>query len=157
MKLKTLGGKPADFTFTVKITELDGTEVEIDFTGVGRTTLDWQPIHLARLEKDANTLIEQEEKLEAEKASAEEGAEADTEAKPKKRKRITIPHKEIAKSTEDGLKAAVEMIREVAIGWALDDDFSDENIKSLVVRYPGVQSAAWQEYDRRIKGNRAKN
>lgn len=154
MKLKTLGGKPADFTLTVTVKELDGSDIEVDFTGIGRTTLDWQPVQLARLEKDINAMTDAEEKLEAEKAKA---AETDAEEKSKKRKRITIPHKEIAKSTEDGLLSGVAMIREIASGWGLDVEFTDENIRALIVSYPGIQSKAWQEYDARIKGNRAKN
>lgn len=154
MKLKTLGGKPADFLFTVTVKELDGTDIEVDFNGIGRTTLDWQPVQLARLEKDINAMTDAEEKLEAEKAKA---AETEVEEKPKKRKRIAIPKKEIQQSTEEGLKAGVEMVREFASGWGLDMEFTDENIRALIVSYPGIQSKAWQEYDARIKGNRAKN
>lgn len=155
MKLKTLIGKPADFTLNVKAQELDGSEVEIPFVCIGRTTLDWQPVALARLEKDANALIDAEEKIDAEKekAASEEGADA----KPKKRQRVKIPHAEIAKNTEKGLVEAVAMVREVASGWELEYDFTDENIRLAIVRFPGVQTRLWQEYDARVKGNRTKN
>lgn len=153
MKLATLS-KPADFPLAITVQELDGSEVQIPFTCIGRTTLDWQPIALARLEKDANALIDQEEKLQAEQ---EKTAAAAPEDKPKKRQRIKIPHAEIAKTTEKGLAEAVAMVREVAGGWGLEIEFSDENIRKAIALYPGVQAKLWQEYDARIKGNRAKN
>lgn len=155
MKLKTLSGKPANFPLSVTVKELDGSDVEVDFTGIGRTTLDWQPIQLARLEKDINAIIDAEEKQDAEKAKADEAT--DDADKPKKRKRIAIPRKEIEKSTEEGLAAGVSMVREVAQDWGLDLPFTDENIRMLIVQYPGIQAKVWQEYDARIKGNRAKN
>lgn len=160
MKLTTLSGKPADFSLMITAHELDGSEVKIPLIGIGRTTLDWQPISLARIESDTNTLIEQEEKLEAEKikAAKEEQACKDAESgKSAKRKRMKMPHAEIAKSTEQGIKSAIAMVREVASGWELDDEFSDENITKLVTRYPGVSFKLWQEYDSRIKGNRLGN
>lgn len=159
MKLKTLGGTPADFPVTITVHELDGTEDTFEFTGIGRTTLDWQPIQLSRIEKNVNSLIELEGKLEEEKSKAVADAEANAEAgeKPKKRKRMTVPHKEIAKATEEGLAKAVEMVREFASGWELEDEFTDENIRRLIARYPSIHEAGWAEYDRRIKGERTKN
>lgn len=155
MKLKSLNAKPADFSLPVTVQELDGSETQIPFTCIGRTTLDWQPLILARLEKEANTMIEQEEKAEAEKAKAAETVEG--EAKPKKRERVKIPHAEINKNTDKAMKAGVAMVREVACGWELEDEFSDENIQAAIALYPGLQQKLWQEYDARIKGNRVKN
>lgn len=156
MKLTTLG-KPADFSLPITVQELDGTDVQIPFIGIGRTTLEWQPITLARIERESKALLEREEKLEAEKAKATETPKADEAKKPAKRKQFAIPHAEIAKTTEQGFQAAVDSIREVASGWELEDDFTDENIKAAVARFPGLQAKLWQEYDARIKGNRTKN
>lgn len=156
MKLKTLGGKPSDFPLSITVHELDGTEWQVPFICIGRTTLDWQPISLARLEKDANALIDQEEKLEAENARATKNEEAQ-ETTPKKRKRIVVPHKEIAKNTEAGLKEAIAVVREVASGWELEEEFTDENIKQAIIRFPGIQAQLWNEYDARVKGNRRGN
>lgn len=157
MKLVTLG-KPADFPLFITVQELDGSDSKIPFTGIGRTTLEWQPITLARIERETKTLLEQEEKLEAEKAKAAAEAESTDEAKkPAKRKRFAVPHAEIAKTTEQGFQDAIASVREVASGWELEDDFSDENIKAAIARFPGLQAKLWQEYDARIKGNRLGN
>ena len=160
MKIKTLSGKPADFSLTVKIHELDGTEDEFQFIAIGRTMLDWQPVQLARIEHEMNALLERKQALEAEEAKTAESAQAPQTGKSKKTpkpKRLTVPHDEIAKATEEGLNKAVAKVREFASGWELEDEFTDENIKRLIVRFPGIQDQGWNKYDERIKGNRLGN
>jgi hypothetical protein len=50
-----------------------------------------------------------------------------------------------------------EIIREVATGWDLDDEFTDANIAQLCSRFPGVHQKLWQAYDARIRGDRLGN
>jgi len=165
LKLKTLAGAPANFPLPVIVKDLAGQDVEIGFTGIGRTLRDWHPIYFKRLAEEANTSMETAEKAEAEAEKAEAEAEAAKDAagtdggKAKKKKRKPIEYKpdEAEANIEAALQRAVVLIREFAAGWDLDLEFSDENLKSLISQYPGVQQLAHEKYHQAILGNRAKN
>lgn len=149
-KLKTLAGAPADFAMPVTLKNLQGEDVEIIFTCIGRTLLDWHPIYGQRLTDEANAAMEQADKAEAAKEAAE-GEEG------KKRKPLKYDAKEVQKNMQDSLARGVALVREVAKGWDLEDEFSDENIKLMIAKFPGSQQQVHQEYHQRILGNRTKN
>lgn len=153
MKLTTLT-KPADFPLVVKTYALDGSEVTVTFTGIGRTLRDWMPIALKRLEADANERLELEEKRQDLLAAPTQEAEP---VKSKKARRIKLDAADAVKAQEEALDKAVAKLREVAAGWDLEDEFTDANLKELVIRFPGIQGDAWTQYDERIKGHRVKN
>ena len=149
MKLTTLG-KPANFNLPIKAIDLAGEDVTVIFTGIGRTLRDWMPISLKRTEAEINARLDAEEKARE--------AIADKPKKPgAKAKRVSLDLKEVEAGQEDALDKAVAKVREFACGWDLEEEFTDANIKELIVMFPGIQGDAWSEYDARIKGNRAKN
>lgn len=165
IKLKTLTGKPADFALTVTSKTLDGVDVEITFTAIGRTLREWHPIYVKRLSEEANANIEAAETAEAaeaaEVAAAEAAAESapvkDTPKRKKKRKKLEYNATETASKVEDALQRGADLVREFASGWDLELDFTDENIKNLIAQYPGVQQEAHQKYNQTLIGHRAKN
>lgn len=153
MKLTTLT-KPADFPLEIKTHNLSGDEVSIPFIAIGRTLRDWMPVALKRIEVEANERLDASDKQREALAPTEsEGASA----KPKKAKRITLDLADAAKNQEEALDKAVAKVREFASGWELEDEFTDEKIKELIVMFPGIQGDGWEQYDARVKGNRAKN
>jgi hypothetical protein len=157
MKLTALT-KPADFPLEIKTHNLSGDEVTVPFIGIGRTLKDWMPIFIKRIEAEANERIDAAEKQQEMLAAAK--PEADTEAapaKPKKAKRVKLDTAEAQKGQDEALTKAVAKVREFASGWELEDEFTDENIKQLILMFPGIQGDAWEQYDQRIKGNRVKN
>ncbi|MDH5858990.1 phage tail assembly chaperone [Lampropedia aestuarii] len=157
-KLKTLQGAPKDFDLPVSLDNLDGSQSEIIFKCIGRTLRDWQPLYLQRLAGEVNAKIDAQDKLDQQAQAPEEGAkkskkkEATSEAK-----RIAINEEEIRETLESSLNSPVEIIQEVARGWDLEDDFTSDNLKELINRYPGVQAKLFQQYHERILGNRVKN
>lgn len=153
MKLTTLT-KPSNFPLEIKTTNLAGDEVTMQFTAIGRTLRDWMPLALKRLETEANERLDVSEKQQEAITQAEK---ADAPAKPIKAKRIALDFAEAEKSQEDALNNAVAKIREFAVGWDLEDEFTDEKLKELIVMFPGIQGDGWEQYDARIKGNRTKN
>ena len=158
MKLTTLA-KPADFPLEIKTVNLAGEEVTITFTGIGRTLRDWMPVALKRLETEANERLDAEEKRQELMAGTDKPeAEADAKSsKPKKVKRITLNAADAVKGQEEALDKAAAKVREFALGWDLEEEFSDANIKELIVMFPGIQGDGWEQYDARIKGARTKN
>lgn len=153
MKLTTLT-KPANFPLEIKTHNLSGDEVTIPFIAIGRTLRDWMPIALKRIEVEANERLDVSEKTQKAIAAAETDAASE---KPKKAKRISLDLADAAKNQEDALDKAVIKVREFASGWDLEDEFTDEKIKELIVMFPGIQGDGWEQYDARVKGNRAKN
>lgn len=157
MKLTTLG-KPANFNLPIKAIDLAGEDVTVIFTGIGRTLRDWMPISLKRTEAEINARLDAEEKAREAIAAAET---PEPENKPKKpgakAKRVSLDLKEVEAGQEEALDKAVAKVREFACGWDLEEEFTDANIKELILMFPGIQGDAWSEYDARIKGNRAKN
>lgn len=55
------------------------------------------------------------------------------------------------------MKDDVELIKAIATGWDLEDDFNDKNIRTLVEEYIDFPSAAFIEYCKELTGARAKN
>lgn len=159
-KLKTLQGAPKNFELSVSVDNLDGTQSEIQFQCIGRTLRDWQPIYLQRLAGEANAKIDAQEKID-QQTHAQEAEQEPKKGKKKDSstevKRIEFDADEIRSSLETSLNSPVEIIQEVATGWDLEDDFTPENLKELISRYPGVQAKLFQLYHERIVGNRAKN
>lgn len=152
-KIKTLSGAPADFHIPITVQELDGSEAEIIFTCKGRTLKDWHPVFVQQLTDDANNMIEAAETQEAAKTASETKKKG--EAKPQKR--LEFNAAELEEAVQKGLSRAIEIIRKVAGGWDLEDEFSDANLEALTSRYPGVHQALWAKYDERIRGNRLGN
>ncbi|WP_313082550.1 phage tail assembly chaperone [Pulveribacter sp.] len=156
-KLKTLAGAPANFPLVLTVKNLQGEDDEVELIAIGRTLREWHPMYAKRLTEEANASMEAAEKAEAQQAEAEASAEAEGAKPKKKRKPLKYDAKEIAQAVEDALQRGVDLIREVATGWALELDFTDENIKNLISQYPGIQQQAHHEYHQRILGNRTKN
>lgn len=162
VKIKSLTGNPADFHLPITARDLDGTEVEVIFTFKGRTLRDWHPVATKRMTDDANRMIsasEEREDLEKQIQIAEtdaEPAEGATKRK-KKTKRIDFDESKANEAIDTNLRRSVEIIREVASGWDLDDDFTDENLESLCSRFPGIHQEVWGKYDSRVRGNRLGN
>lgn len=159
-KLKTLKGNPKNFDLSLALDNLDGTQSEIVFKCIGRTLRDWQPMYLQRLAGEANAKIDAQEKIDQQT----QAQEAEQEPKKSKKKdsstevkRIEFDADEIRSSLETSLNSPVEIIQEVATGWDLEDDFTPENLKELISRYPGTQAKLFQLYHERIVGNRTKN
>lgn len=162
VKIKSLSGNPADFHLPIIARALDGTEMEVIFTFKGRTLKDWHPIATKRMTDDANHMIaatEEREDLGKQIQIAETDAEPAEGApkRKKKSKRIEFDESKANEAIDRNLRRSVEIIREVAAGWDLDDDFTDENLESLCSRYPGIHQEAWGKYDSRVRGNRLGN
>lgn len=156
-KIKSLSGNPADFHVPVVMKELDGkTDAEFIFTCKGRTLRDWHPMAVKRMADDANAMLDA---AEAQKAAEEKDAEETAPAKKTKAKsaRIKVTEADANKAIDEGLKRMVEIVRAVATGWDLDDEFSDENIEQACSMYPGIHQELWRKYDERIRGNRSGN
>jgi len=149
-KLKTLAGAPANFPLTIETQDLAGNDVEITFTAIGRTLRDWHPIYIKRVTDEANASIENAEKAQADAEAA--AGKAKRKAKP-----VAFNEAEVQNNMEKALQTAVGLVREVACGWELDDEFTDDAIKDLISKYPGIQQVAHQKYHDAISGNRAKN
>lgn len=156
IKLKTLSSAPANFPLTVTVKDLSGEDVEIGFTAIGRTLREWHPIYIKRLSEEANASIEALEKADAE-AEAEASKEPDAAKPKKKRKPIQYQAAEAEASIETALQRGLALVREFAVGWDLDVEFSDDAIKNLIAQFPSVQQEAHQKYHQAILGNRAKN
>lgn len=159
-KIKSLSGAPADFHIPVTVHELDGTGAEIIFTFKGRTLRDWHPMALKRMTEDANMMIdaaEEREKLAEATVGEAEAEEGQAKRKKTKHKRLEYKEKEAHDVMQKGLARSAEIIQEVAIGWDLEDEFNEDNLKTLCARYPGVHQRAWEKYDARIRGNRLGN
>lgn len=160
-KVKSLVGNPADFHLPITMQELDGTDAEFVFTCKGRTLRDWHPLSVKRMTADANAMLDAVEAREAAEAKNDEPA-VDDVPKPKskakaKTKRIEVTDAQLQESVDKGLARTTEIIREVASGWDLDDEFNDENIGLMCSRYPGVHQRLWEQYDARVRGNRLGN
>lgn len=155
-KLKALLGAPKDFPLTVTMQDLEGKDVDIEFTAIGRTLESWHPLAAARYAHDAEMLAQRADDA-AEAVAKAEAKPADDAKKPAKRKKIEVDQAEMAKNLQKGMDDAASVIQEVASGWALDDEFNPDNLKRLIAQYPGVQQKLWNEYDRRVRGDRTKN
>lgn len=151
-KLKTLAGNPPDFPFTVTMQNLNGEDIEIGFTGIGRTLVDWMPIFSKRATDEANSTIAAIDEQEEERKKF-----AEQDSKGEKRKPIKFNKADIDKKMQEGVAKGVALIREVAKGWDLDDEFNDANLAKLIAQFPGAQQKAHEQYHQRILGNRAKN
>lgn len=155
-KIKTLTGTPPAFDLDITMLELDGSDAEIGFKCLGRTLRDWHPVAVKRITDDANHMIEAAEARETE-AAKKEAPQPEPAAKAKakaKSKRLEVNAAEMQEAVEKNLSRSAEIIREVATGWDLDDEFSDENIKLMCATYPGVHQRLWEKYDARIRGDR---
>jgi hypothetical protein len=51
----------------------------------------------------------------------------------------------------------IDVIKDVASAWELDDEFTDENIGRLLDNYGGANKAVWDTYLSVLAGERAKN
>lgn len=158
-KIKSLVGNPPDFHLPITMQELDGSDAEFIFKCKGRTLRDWHPIAVKRMTADANAMLEAAEARAAADAKSDEPA---TDSAPKvkskaKTKRLEVTDAQMQEAVEKGLAGTTEIIREVACGWDLDDEFTDENIALMCSRYPGVHQRLWGQYDARIRGNRLGN
>lgn len=51
----------------------------------------------------------------------------------------------------------VEMVMALATGWELADDFTEENVRTLVDSYISAPAAIFEAYLAQLTGNRAKN
>ncbi|WP_426287548.1 phage tail assembly chaperone [Luteibacter sp. E-22] len=50
-----------------------------------------------------------------------------------------------------------DVIRALACGWELDDEFTRENIERLLENYGGANMAVFNAYERELSGARVKN
>jgi hypothetical protein len=148
-KLKTLSGDPEDFFIPITVVNLSGKELEIIFKCQGRTLKDWHPIFAQQLTDDANNIIDAE--------TAKDEAKAEDDTKKKKQKRLEFNSAELDEAVNKGLGKTVAIIRKVAVGWDLEDEFSDVKLEELSAKFPGTHQKLWAEYDSRIRGNRLGN
>lgn len=155
-KIKSLVGAPPEFHLPVALKDLDGSDAEVIFKCVGRTLRDWHPLAIKRITDDANAMLEVEEAREGPEVKSDEPATAAPKRKTKA-KRFEVSGEELQQSIDKGLVQTTEIIREVADGWDLDDEFTDANIALLCSRFPGVHQKLWQAYDARIRGDRLGN
>lgn len=155
-KIKSLVGAPPEFHLPIALKDLDGSDAEVIFKCVGRTLRDWHPLAIKRITDDANAMLEVEEAREGLEVKSDEPAAAAPKRKAKA-KRFKVSGEELQQSIEKGLVQTTEIIREVATGWDLDDEFTDANIAQLCSRFPGVHQRLWQAYDARIRGDRLGN
>lgn len=163
-KIKSLVGAPPEFHLPIALKDLDGSDAEVIFKCVGRTLQDWHPLSVKRLTDDGNAMAEVAEAYAAEAEAEAEKVEATEEAGPKRKSRAEAKSKLHEFSEEKaqaeinkGLARMAEIVREVATGWDLDDEFTDANIALLCSRFPGVHQKLWQAYDARIRGDRLGN
>ena len=152
VQLKTLKGAPPSFPITITTQDLAGQDVEITFTAIGRTLRDWHPIYMKRLADEANASIAAQEKAKAAVKAAGDAEEDDEAGTP-----VVFNADEVSANIEDALKRGASLVREVATGWTLDADFTDESITSLISQFPGVQQVLHQQYHQAIMGQRTKN
>lgn len=145
-KLTTLAGSPGDFELTVKTKNLQGIDVEIPFTCIGRTLREWHPISLKRMAVDANSAIDA-----ADKAEKPAGKKSD------KPERVVLDEAKIQSGIDAGMKQMTDVIKEAASGWDLDDEFNDANLDTLCSKFPGIHQDLWRQYDARIRGDRLGN
>ena len=54
-------------------------------------------------------------------------------------------------------KPDVDLIKDMASGWELDDEFNDANIAMLCQNYAGAAFAIFETYLEELRGARAKN
>ncbi|ELY4453602.1 hypothetical protein SMZ63_000083 [Cronobacter sakazakii] len=54
-------------------------------------------------------------------------------------------------------KTAIDFVADIAAAWALPDEFSLENLETLLNNYPGALKAITETYYRELLGNREKN
>jgi len=59
--------------------------------------------------------------------------------------------------TEMKGKEDVDLIKDIASGWELDDAFDTESLEKLNQNYPGAALGIWQVYVTELQGARAKN
>lgn len=73
---------------------------------------------------------------------------------------FTFRHKPIkelaALETLEG-KTALDFLTEITERWALPDEFSRDNLETLLDNYPGAMKAIVASYYRELTGNREKN
>ena len=150
IQLKTLSGAPAGFPIVVTTQALGGDDVQITFHAVGRTLRVWHPIYMKRLADEGNLAAEAAAKAKAAEAPAAEGEQATTPA-------IVYDEAEVLANLDKALQRGASLVREVATGWSLDAEFTDENIMALIEQYPGVQQELHTLYHKAILGNRVKN
>lgn len=162
-KIKSLVGAPPEFHLPIALKDLDGSDAEVIFKCQGRTLRDWHPLSVKRIADDGNAMAEVADAY-AEAEAAAEKVEADQEAAPKpksraraKPKRYEVSEEKVQAEIDKGLARTADIIREVATGWDLDDEFTDANIANLCSRFPGVHQKLWQAYDDRIRGDRLGN
>lgn len=55
------------------------------------------------------------------------------------------------------MKDDVELIKAIATGWDLEDEFNDKNIRTLIEEYIDFPNAAFIEYCKELTGSRSKN
>lgn len=142
-KLTKLAGAPANFPLEVEVQDLSGSPVEVGFICIGQTLRDWHPVAVRRAADDANHALDAAATV---KAQTDDGGE-----------RLVVNEADVAAGLDKGMQRMVAIIREVANGWDLEDEFSDENIAVLCSKFPGVHQLLWVKYDRRIRGDRLGN
>lgn len=54
-------------------------------------------------------------------------------------------------------QTGAEFLRNIATGWELEDEFSDENINELIDNYPSIVGALISTYTQALAGYRVKN
>lgn len=54
-------------------------------------------------------------------------------------------------------KTDLSMLKEIVLGWELDDEFNDENITKLCENYAGAAYAIFETYLEELRGARVKN
>jgi hypothetical protein len=155
-KIKSLVGAPPEFHLPIALKDLDGSDAEVIFKCQGRTLRDWHPLAIKRITDDANAMLEVEEARDGLEAKSDEPA-AGAPKRKTKAKRFEVTGEELQQSIDKGLVQTTEIIREVATGWDLDDEFTDANLAQLCSRFPGVHQKLWQAYDARIRGDRLGN
>ncbi len=98
-KLKALLGAPKDFPLVVTMQDLEGKDVEIEYTAIGRTLESWHPMAAARYAHDAEMLAQRADEA-AEAVAKAEAKPADEAKKPAKRKKIEVDQAEMAKNLQ---------------------------------------------------------
>ncbi|ELQ6264054.1 phage tail assembly chaperone [Cronobacter sakazakii] len=67
------------------------------------------------------------------------------------------PLDQLAKMENLDEKTALDFVADIAVAWALPDEFSRENLETLLNNYPGALKAITETYYRELLGNREKN
>lgn len=73
---------------------------------------------------------------------------------------FTFKHRTKKEVAEWGVKlekSDVELVKDMASGWELDDAFNDENISQLCDSYAGAAYAIFETYLEELRGARTKN